>query len=150
MSIVKLHFHGSKSIGSKLVRWFTGGKFSHVSIEIDDIYCHAVLLKGTYIRQELDIDVVHTESLVIPSTIRDDILTLIREWTEESYDVKAILGYILKIKINGSSSNYCSEQAREVLNLLYDYPSDNNRFHTPHEIYVSAHSYNQGVINSSI
>ena len=144
-SDVGFHFHRSNTIGSRIVRWWTGTRYSHVSVEVKGRFYHATWSGGIYAEDFPDEDISVSERLPLSESESDDLFTLLEGELGKEYDKPSIIGQILKLEIGSNKRWYCSEMALRALSLIYPYPRHNRRFVNPYEVYLSIRSYKLGL-----
>ncbi len=119
--IVKFHFYEGKSRISKLIKWRTRGKYSHVAVEIGDKVIEAWNGK---VRLTTDKMKLHTPNTPITTICLEVSDTLGRGWESflldqvgKKYDFWAIMSFIGTGSRQNSKRWFCSELA----NTFFDY-----------------------------
>ena len=114
--MVKLAFYkGKGTVYSKLIRWWTKGKYSHTEIIIDGYQYSAVegigVRKESHRYNEDEWDYLDVYGLNI-----DDVLEFFEMTSGHKYDKIGILGFVVPFK-DRSSEWFCSEWCSNALKI---------------------------------
>ena len=115
--MVKFHFYKGKSIISKIIKWKTGGNYSHVSIEIDGTVYEAwekngVIKSNDPLAYHTPGTPINTLQVEMKKEKLEEFKLFLIEQLGKKYDWKAILfGFVKNKKIEDKNRWFCSELA---------------------------------------
>lgn len=118
MKKVKFHFYKNKGWLSQLIRWKTGGVYSHVGVELDGVFYHSLIGKGVLKETEQYPDVVETIELSIPDIEYGKCKQVMESILGERYDRVAIASFVLNLSVEENSSYFCTEQAEMCMEII--------------------------------
>jgi uncharacterized protein YycO len=117
---VRLAFYrGSGKLMDKIIRWWTGGEYSHVEVQFSDGKCFSSSFRDKGVRFK-KIDLKPEKWNVVDISIENEAEVL--EWCmtqlHKKYDLLGVLGYVLTPFRNTVQSKkrwYCSEICAHIL-----------------------------------
>lgn len=109
MAVIRIEFSKSGSILSKLIRWFTWGKWSHVAVRMpegDVIEAHEFL---GVVRRDVEYEDVQQVVLEVTEEQAKVFHDVLRSQVGKSYDWLAILGFLFRRDWQRDDYWICSE-----------------------------------------
>jgi len=131
MKEVKFIFFEGRSFGSKLIKWFTRSKFSHVGLYINPHEIYEVyhlkhhLLKMTWHQSNLLAHTPFTKYVVLSLCVSDEqydtIMRFIKNLCKHNvnYDWKSIIYFVIKKKTKHNNKYFCSEGCMEAIKKAF-------------------------------
>lgn len=117
----------------KLIRFWTGGNYSHVEIVIGELWYTSSWYDGGVVRRKIDYKVENWDFLEVPDDLADNVIELFCTTKSQKYDLLGILfNEIFPFKVEDKNKWYCSEWVAKGLgidiktnpNVLYEIIKD--------------------------
>lgn len=102
--MITIQFSRNEKIGSRLIRWFTWSKYSHVDIVIAGNEVIGARFDGVKIRTSKDLDSVRF-NVDAPDSVIGEMITQI----DKKYDWLALFGFLFRRKWEDENKWICSE-----------------------------------------
>lgn len=144
MKKIKFHFHGSKSLVSRIIQWRTNSAFSHVSVEVGGYYYQAYFQSEFYRTIDPDDDITETVDLEVDDDTYATIEKMLRSRLGIPYDYSSVIGWLLNRHRQSNKKWYCSEMALEVLSKIIGKTLHFQKLVTPNEVRVAVHYFIYG------
>lgn len=140
MKKITFHFFS----GSPLIKLRFGTPITHVGIEFEDgTYMESLMVKGnvkTHVKN-MTRKPKHSLTIEVGEGAYIKARGKANNIIGKDYDHKAILGFILGIKLQGSNDFFCSEFGRIVFENATGVQVDLDRLCTPYDLYLIIQTY---------
>lgn len=143
MRKIKFHFFDANGLYGILVRMRFGTPIGHVAVEFENNdYFEASLIRGNIeIKNDTNIDSTKSFEFEVDDDTYDRAYNRILEITGAGYDVLAILGFFLGIKLENDKEYFCSEACKIVFDIITGKEPDTLRLMTPYDLYMYIMGY---------
>lgn len=138
MMVVKFHFHSTPTITGKLIRFWTGSKVNHVSVQVGPYYYDTNYGQKLKCRTRPVSKAVETYSFEI-SDLGDRlrVSNYINSSIGTKYDYLALVGFLVNKRKENKRRLYCSEFAANVLSLFLPNSIKHRRLLSPESLRVA-------------
>lgn len=120
--VIKFHFYKRQGLLPRLIRYFGGGEYNHVSVEVDGNVYEAIggrLLRQNGVVMSPEKDRLHTgkykpdhiDTLEVKTSAMPEVRSYLRSKVGSKYDYKDIFSYVFRWIQGNHNAFYCSELA---------------------------------------
>jgi len=134
MREIRVHFHRSSTLMSRLIQWRTGSIYSHVSVEIKDHYYHAFIERAFFKTKERYSDIALSFGLKVSEETLNHIEQRLDEKLGTKYDLKSLFGFVINAKRQNKDRLFCSEVALIALEEILGVSLRGKRLLSPGDI----------------
>lgn len=107
MQTIKLRFVTNESFISKLIRFFTWSKFSHIDYVFDNGSCYSAMPNGVSFNDNDCYELIEYYELEVVNKI--ELEKFLYSQSGKPYDWKAIFGFIFRKNWSSDDKWFCSE-----------------------------------------
>lgn len=112
--MIIFNFHYGYGLISTLIRWFSRGRYNHVSIQLGDFTYEAIEGKGVIktLTKKWNADtVVESVVLTISDKAEQDLFKFLEEQVGKKYDYRGVLSFLWGFTRPKEGAWFCSELA---------------------------------------
>lgn len=155
MKVIKFHFIDGGTILSKMLKYWTEGDFSHVSVDVGGIVYEAnghnpikngVVIADSPLTHHKDVNPasLKTLTLPVPESQHNAIINFLMNTVGQGYDYMGAANFVNRGIMGKPNKWYCSELASVVFYLAIGEPLDGKKLISPQRLYDQIYYYKKG------
>jgi len=142
--VVTFHYHDSKGILARLIKWRTSSDIHHVGVEFRGLW-HQALLGYEVVAEPFNRrDAVTSESFTVTPEQAKQVQEILSKAIGSNYDNRAVLGFLLNRKLQNGKTYFCSELANECLQVVMPTEQRSTKLISPDKVRTMLRYFNLG------